>query len=96
MRREGELSFGGVRGFKSGVGRRVNAREGIAVLMNERVWMCVREIRRMSARIVYVEICIKREFSTIIVVYVSGMERPEERDGFWEELKGCIEVCEVE
>ena len=43
LRGEGELSFGGVRGFKSGVGRRGNAREGVAVLMNERVWMCVRK-----------------------------------------------------
>ena len=32
---------------------------------------------------------------TLIVVYSPGMERSEEeRDGFWEELKGCIEVCE--
>ena len=31
----------------------------------------------------------------MIVVYAPGMERSEEeRDGFWEELKGCIEVCE--
>ena len=30
----------------------------------------------------------------MIVVYAPGMERPEEeRDGFWEELKGCIVVC---
>ena len=57
--------------------------------------MCVRAIRRINSRIMYVEIWIKREFWTIIVVYAPRMERPEVgRDGFWEELKGCIEVCE--
>ena len=30
-----------------------------------------------------------------MVVYAPGMERlEEEKDGFWEELKGWIEVCE--
>ena len=80
------MSFGGVRGFKSGVGRRGNAKEGVAVLMNERVRMCVRKIR----------LWIKRKFWTVIVVYAPRMERSEEgeRDGFWEELKGRIEECE--
>ena len=37
----------------------------------------------------------KRELWTVIVVYASETERSEvERDGFWEELKGCIYVCE--
>ena len=63
--------------------------------MNDRVWMCVRKISRINSRIMYVGICIKREFWTVIVAYAPGMERSEEeRDGFWEELKGCIEVCE--
>ena len=76
-------------------GEKGNAREGVAVLLNERVWMCVREIGRINSRIMYVEICIKREFWTVIVVYAPGMERPEEeRDVFWKELKGFIEVCE--
>ena len=56
LRGKGKLSFGGVRGFTSGVGRRGNMREGVAVLMNERVWMYVREIRRINSR--------KREFLT--------------------------------
>ena len=95
LRGEGELSFVDVSGFKSGVGRSGNSREGVAVLMNERVWMCVREIKGSNSRILHVEICIKREFWTVIVVNTPGMERPEEeRDDFREELKGCIEVCE--
>ena len=28
------------------------------------------------------------------VVYESGMERSEERESFWEELKGCIKAYE--
>ena len=43
----------------------------------------------------YVNICIKRELWTVIVVYAPGMERSEgESDVFCEELKGCIDVCE--
>ena len=63
--------------------------------MNECVWMCVREVRRINLRIMYVGICIEREFWTLIAVYAPGMERSEEeRDGFWKELKGNIRVCE--
>ena len=65
------------------MGRRGNAREGVAVLMNERVWMCVREIRRINLRIMYPSICTKRDLWTVIVVYAPGMERSEEeRDVF--------------
>ena len=92
---EEELSFGGVRGFKSEVGRKGNMREGVAILLNECVWICVKEIRRINSGIMYVGICIKKEFWTVIVVYDPGMERSEEeRGGFSEEMKGCIEVCE--
>ena len=56
--------------------------------------MCVREIGIINSRIMYMGICIKRELWTVIVVYAPGMERSEEeRDVFWGELKGCIEVC---
>ena len=33
--------------------RRGNAREGVAVLMNERVWMCVKEIRNRFREAVF-------------------------------------------
>ena len=63
--------------------------------MNERVRMRVREIRRINSRIMYVSMCIEREFWTVIVVYAPGIERSEEeRDVFWEELKRCIDVWE--
>ena len=48
LREEEELNFGGVGGFRFGVGRRGKARDGVVVLMNKRVWMCVREIRRIN------------------------------------------------
>ena len=96
LKREGEMSFGGVRGDKSGLGRRGNLREGVAVLMNERIWMCIKEIRWINFRIMHVELCIKRRFWNVIIVYVSGMERSEEEiDCFWEELKWCIELWEA-
>ena len=59
------------------MGRRGNSREGVGVLINERVWMCVREIRRINSRTMYVSICMKREFWIGIVVYAPGMERSE-------------------
>ena len=75
--------------------RRGNAKEGVSVLMSERIWLYVKEIRRVSSRIMRVGICIKEEFWSVIVLYAAGMERSEEeRDGFWEQLKGCIAICE--
>ena len=63
--------------------------------MKEHIWMCVRGIRRINSKIMHVGLWIKRVFWDVIVVYAPRMERSEvERNGFWEELKGCIEVCE--
>ena len=50
-------------------------RKGVVVLINERVLICVKEMRRVSSRIVYVGICIKTGFWS---VYAQGMERSEE------------------
>ena len=50
------------------------------ILINKFVWMCVRKIRRINLRIMYVSICMKREFWTVIVVYASGMERSRKRE----------------
>ena len=45
--------------------------------------------------LMYVRICLKREFLSVIILYAPGMERSEEgKDSFREELKGCIEACE--
>ena len=50
--------------------------------------MWLNEIRGVSARIMCVGICIKREFWSVINVHAPGIERSEEgKDGFWEELK---------
>ena len=63
--------------------------------MNERLWMCVKEIRRVRSRIMYVGICIKREFWSAISVHAPGMERSEEkRYRFLEELKGVYRSIE--
>ena len=57
--------------------------------------MFVKEIRRVSSRIMCVEICIKREFWFVTRVCTPSMDRSEEeRDGFWEELIECIKACE--
>ena len=79
LRREGEMSFGGVRGVKSGVRRRRKEIEGVAVLMNERIWMSAKEIRRLNSNVLYVGLRIK----SVTAVYAPGMEgSEEERDGF--------------
>ena len=93
LRGEGELSFGGVRCFKSGVGRRT-ARERVAVLMNECVWLCVREIRKINSRIMYASICKKMEFWIDSCVCPRNGEFSGGERSFWEELKRRIEVCE--
>ena len=57
--------------------------------------MCEKEIRRINSSIMYLGICIMREFWIMIAVHVPEMERSEEeRYKFWEKLKGCIEVFE--
>ena len=59
LRGEDEMSFGGVRGVKSGVERRGNAREGVALLMSKYICMCLKEFRGVSYSIVNEGICIK-------------------------------------
>ena len=85
-------TFWGFRGPKSGMGRRGNVRAWVAVLVSAHIWTCVKEIRRVSSKIMYVRICI--EFWSGISVHAPEMERSEEeRDSFWKELKGCMEAC---
>ena len=57
--------------------RRGNAREE-PVLMNERVWMCVKEIMKVNSRIIHARLCIKMEFWSVINVHAPGMEESEE------------------
>ena len=91
------MSFGGVRGFKSEVRRRGYAREGVAVLMNERVWICVREIRRVNSRIMYVEFCIKREFWTVLLFMHQEWRDQRRREmAFGRNLKGLQKYVKIE
>ena len=39
-------------------------------------------------------ICIKRVLGCEKCVYTRNGDIREERDNFWEELKGCIEACD--
>ena len=61
------------------MGGKGSARERVIVLMSERV----KEAIRVSSMIMYVGICIKRKFWSVISVYATEMERSEEeRDSF--------------
>ena len=56
---------------------------GVGELMNEHVWRCLKEIRRVISKIMYVGICIKREFWSIKSLCAPGTEISKgERDNF--------------
>ena len=63
-------------------------RQGVVVLANKRVWMCVREIRIINTRIMYVGVL---DCDSCICTG-NGEMRGGKR--WLEELKGCIDVCE--
>ena len=54
--------------------KRGNAREGVAALMSEHI-TCVKEIRRISFRVMYIGFCIERELWNVKSVYALGTER---------------------
>ena len=94
MRGSGERMFGSVAGRVSGVvsGR---AREGVAILVSERVQEKVVEWKEVSSRLMWVKVKWGREVWVFVSAYGPGSERTEEeREEFWVSLSDCIEaVC---
>ena len=91
MKGKGEAEFGEVKGRISGV-ERGRAREGVALLLSERMRRRVVAWKEVSSRMMWVKIRIGRECWAFVSVYGPGSERTEEeREGFWSELSDCVE-----
>src|ERR1700755_2734322 len=58
----GELACGKYKGMYAGVNERVRAREGVAIVMRDEWWSCVKGRGRMGARIVWVRLGLRKEY----------------------------------
>ena len=86
----GEAEFGEVVGRISGV-ERGRAREGVALLLSERMLKRVVEWKEVSSRLMWVRVRFGRECWAYVSAYGPGSERGEdEREGFWNELAQCV------
>jgi len=78
-------------GVKSGVSERMQAREGVAIVLKGELWSAVKEIKEVNARLMWVELEIGKEIWIIASAYGPGSERSgEERESFWEMLGKCL------
>jgi len=91
LKGKGEIEFGDFKGVFSGVSERVRAREGVAIVLSQRWWECMRECVRISSRIIWVKLRFNREEWVFVCAYapVNGA-REEERNVFWENLNDCL------
>src|ERR1700755_1264346 len=83
LKGEGDLAFGKYKGMYAGVNERVRAREGVAIVMRDEWWRCVKGRGRIRARIVWVRLRLRREYWVFICAYapvVGANERERERD----------------
>ena len=88
---KGEVAFGEVTGRVSGV-ERGRAREGVALLLSERMVSKVVEWKEVSSRLMWVRVRLGRECWAYVSAYGPGCERSEEeRDEFWNELAMCVD-----
>ena len=86
-----DIAFGEVIGRVSGV-ERGRAKEGVALLLSERLKNMVVEWKEVSSRLMWVRVRIGRECWAFISAYGPGCERSdEERLEFWNELSLCVE-----
>ena len=91
MKGKGEAEFGVVKGRVSGV-ERGRAREGVALLLSERMRKRVVAWKEVSSRMMWVKIRIGRECWAFVSVYGPGSEKTgEEREEFWSGLSDCVE-----
>jgi exonuclease III len=91
MKGKGESMFGEVKGRISGVGGG-RGREGVALLLSERVLEKVVEWREVSSRILWVKMKWEGESWIFVSAYGPGSERSDqEREEFWKELSECID-----
>nr|XP_053637989.1 craniofacial development protein 2-like [Cherax quadricarinatus] len=87
----GEFQWRGINGIRSGVSNRVRAKEGVAIMLKDKLWQEKRDYKCINSRIMWSKIKIGCEKWVIISVYAPGEERSvEERERFWEMLSECV------
>ena len=91
MKGRGEALFGEITGRISGV-RRGNAREGVGILLSERMLQSVIEWREKSSRLMWVRVRLGRECWAFVSAYGPGSESSKEVvEEFWNDLSECVE-----
>ena len=87
----GECDFGVVNGRKSGV-EEGWAREGVVLILSDRLASSVTEWKEVSSRLMWVKVKLGVERWAFVSAYGPGSERSEEeREQFWTDLSECIE-----
>ena len=90
LKGRGVVKFGDVLGRVSGV-RSGRAREGVALLLSDRVNERVIEWKEVSSRLMWVKVKWGCEMWVFVSAYGPGTERSvEERHEFWNDLSDCI------
>ena len=91
LKGKGEISFGMYKGIYAGVNERVRAREGVAIVMKDMWWSCVKGSGNIGARIAWVRLRVRREYWVFICAYAPVVGTNErERESFWESLSECV------
>nr|XP_053629722.1 craniofacial development protein 2-like [Cherax quadricarinatus] len=87
----GEFQWRGINGIRSGVSNRVRAKEGVAIMLKDKLWQEKRDYKCINSRIMWSKIKIGCEKWVIVSMYAPGKERSvEERERFWEMLGECV------
>ena len=88
---QGVEDWDGQRVIVSGVSERCRAREGVGLIIANRLWGRVKDYKCVSSRIVWVKLNVRGEKLVVVSAYGPGMERSEsEREQFWESLNVCL------
>ena len=92
LKGKGEINFGKFKGMYAGVSERVRARKGVAIVMREELWKCVRQSGSIGSRVIWVKLKLRNESWVFVCAYapVSG-GKEEEKDRFWNELGNCLD-----
>ena len=91
LKGKGECEFGAVSGRKSGV-EEGRAREGVVLILSDRLASSVTEWKEVSPRLMWVKVKLGVERWAFVSAYGPGSERSEEeREQFWTDLSECIE-----
>ena len=72
---KGKIAWGNVEGLGSGANENEHSKEGVAILLGEEMWECVKGSEETSSRIICVQLKLFRRNLIIVSVYAPGSER---------------------